>query len=224
MDESTISPSRSGRTLARIMPLAGVCFALFEAAGDLTIGPFPNGTNTTSDLTVYYAGHHASVGLGGTLMSVAGVFLALFGAAIWTRLRDAHAHSVISGIVLVGTALAATGEINSGATYAMLGKIGNDSTVDPAALQAWHIATGFGVGGGATVLLVGIFAGGLSGAMPAWLGVIGLILGIAQMTPFGFLAGLLFLPWAAVAGIVMAVRPVRPRAGLPSVEALPATA
>jgi hypothetical protein len=35
----------------------------------------------------------------------------------------------------------------------------------------------------------------------------GLLLSIAQMTSYGFIASLLFLLWAAVAGIVLAVRP-----------------
>jgi hypothetical protein len=195
--------------LARVVPLAGVAYAAFEAAGDLTIGEFPNGNKSAAELATYYAAHHTGVARGGMLMAVAAVFLALFGAAIWGRLRDAGASPVIGGTVLIGTALAAAGELSAAATYAMLGSIGADRTTDPAALQAWHLATGFGVGGGTTVLLLGVFAAGvLTPAVPAWLGVTGLLLGIAQMTPYGFFAGLLFLLWAAIAGVVFAVRSV----------------
>jgi hypothetical protein len=153
------------------------------------------------------------------------VFLAVFGASLWARLREADGPAFIGATVLIGTALSAMAELESGATYAMLGRIGNDNTVDPAALQAWHIASGFGIGGGTTVLLLGLFAAGLlSRALPAWLGVVGLILGIAQMTSFGFLAGLLFLPFAVITGIVLAVRPVRPPAHATAVESATAIA
>lgn len=223
MKQSTTTPDRGQRALARIVPLAAVVYAAFEAAGDLTIGQFPNGNQPATALTTYYAAHHAGVARGGLLMGVAAVFLALFGAAVWGRLRDAGASPVIGGTVLIGTALAAAGELSSAATYSMLGSIGADSTTDPAALQAWHLASGLGIGGGTTVLLLGIFAAGvLTRAVPAWLGVTGVLLGIAQMTPFGFLAELLFLPWAAAAGIVLAARPVAARPTVPTAEAVAA--
>ena len=48
--------------------------------------------------------------------------------------------------------------------------------------------------------------------MPAWLGWLALVLGIGTLTPppFGFYADLLFLLWAAVAGMVLSVRRVQP--------------
>src|SRR2546423_5483888 len=102
MNELSHRPDRTGRVLDRILPLAGVCFAVLEAAGDLTIGEFPDGNTSASELTTYYSAHHGAVSLGGTLMALGGLFLALFGVSVWARLRETRASAIVGGIVLVG--------------------------------------------------------------------------------------------------------------------------
>lgn len=222
MRHQTETPERIARTLGHLVPLAGVCYGVLEIAGDLTIGPFPDDGGTPAALAAYYAGHHHTVGLGGTLMAIGGVFLALFGIAIAARVRD---NAIIAGTVLVGTVLATASTLDAGATYAMLGRIGGDGTVAPEALQAWHLASGSGTGGGSLVLLLGVAAAAILGrAMPAWIGWTGLLIGVAEMTPFGFHASLVFLLWTAVAGVVLAVRPGRVARREPVEATVPATA
>jgi hypothetical protein len=54
--------------------------------------------------------------------------------------------------------------------------------------------------------MLGLFAAGVfTRAVPGWLAWFALGLGIAVLTPFGFLASRLFLLWTAVAGIVLTV-------------------
>jgi hypothetical protein len=58
------------------------------------------------------------------------------------------------------------------------------------------------------LFLLAVATAGIAGhVFPRWLAVPALVLAIVYFTPFGFYASLLFLPWAAVTGIVMAVRP-----------------
>jgi hypothetical protein len=80
-----------GTVLRRIAPLAGVLFAGLTIAGDLTIGPFPDGSTPVGDLPASYRAHGAHVSLGGTLMALGGVCFALFAAAVWARLHGARA-------------------------------------------------------------------------------------------------------------------------------------
>ncbi len=210
--------------LLRLIPLAGVAYALLTVAGDLTIGDFPRGDTPPAQLAAYYAAHHRTVALGGTLLAWAAVFLALFGVALWARLRDGTVSRLAAGLVLVGTALTAAAGIQSAGTYILLGDYGANAALTPAALQSWHLAGAeFGVGADLLVLTLGVFAAALSGReVPAWLGWTGLAIGVAQLTPVGFLASLVFLLWAAIAGITLAVRPPAPAPAPTTAIPLPA--
>lgn len=207
-DSSVESPGTT--TLRRIAPLAGVLFAGLSIAGDFTIGPFPDGSTPAGDLPGYYAAHGAHVALGGTLLGVGGVFFAIFAAAVWARVR-AGVPAVVAGVVLLGAAVDTMADLNSGAGYNLLGGIGADRNVTPEALQALHIyGAEFGVGGGATLFLLGVAVAGIGyRAVPRWLAWTGLLLGLAQFapSPYGFFASMILLLWVAVAGVTLAARP-----------------
>jgi hypothetical protein len=196
--------------LRRIAPLAGVLFAASSIAGDLTIGPFPDGSTPAADLPDYYSAHGGQVALGGTLLGIGGVFFAIFAAAVWARVRGV-VPAVVSGVVLLGAAADTMADLNSGAGYNLLGGIGADRNVTPQALQALHIyGAEFGVGGGATLFLLGVAVAGIGyRAVPRWLAWTGLVLGLAQFapSPYGFFASMILLVWVAAAGIALAARP-----------------
>jgi hypothetical protein len=197
--------------LLRILPLAGVAYGALQIAGDLAIGPFPDGQSSTSRLTRYYAGHHGQVALGGTLMAWSVVFLGLFAAALVWRSRTEPLAAVV---IAVGAGAAVAHEEFSASTYSLLGSMSTSSTLDPAALQAWHLTgSEFGIALGQVVLLLGAAMAGLtSRALPTWVAWTALVLAVAHLTPFGFLASMLFLLWSAAAGITLALR--RSPAGL----------
>jgi hypothetical protein len=208
-DSSVESPGTT--TLRRIAPLAGVLFAVSSIAGDLTIGPFPDGSTPAADLPAYYAANGPHVALGGTLLGLGGVFFAIFAAAVWARLRSAAVPAVVSGVVLLGAAVDTMADLNSGAGYNLLGGIGADHNVTAPALQALHIyGAEYGVGGGAALFLLGVAVAGIGyRAVPRWLAWTGLVLGIAQFapSPYGFFASMILLVWVAAAGIALAARP-----------------
>ena len=210
--------------LIRLAPLAGLAYAALTLAGDLTIGAYPRGTTPPDQLAAYYAAHHGEVALGGTLIAWGAVFLTLFGASLWARLRDGAGSRFAAGVVLLGTAMLAMSAVQSAGTYILLGDFGANPVLSPGALQSWHLAgSEFGVGSDLLILTVGVLAASITAkAVPAWLGWTGLAIGIAQFTPFGFLASLVFLLWAAIAGITLAARRPAPAPAPSTAIPLPA--
>lgn len=210
----TLSSSldRRAASLDRFAPLSGVLFAGLTIGGNLLIGPFPEGSTPAGDLPAYYGTHAGHVLTGGYLALVGALFGAVFGVVVWSRLRARSAPPVILGAVLVGVAVQTVVALQNAATCVLLAEIGRDPHVDPGALQAWQIgASQFGPTGGMGLVLVAIAVAGIGfRIVPRWLAWVALLLGIAQFTPVGFLASLLVTVLAAVAGIVLAVRPASP--------------
>jgi hypothetical protein len=204
------SVDRRSTVLFRVAPLAGVLFGGLTFAGDLIIGPFPDGSTPAADLPAYYAAHGSQVTLGGTVLGWAAVCLAVFGVAVWARVRAGGVPPVVAGLVLLGAAVDTMASLFSAAVYSLLGGIGVDPHVSSSALQALHVlGAELGVGGGATILLLGIALAGFGyRAIPLWLAGTGVVLGIGQFAPhpWGFFAALAYLAWAAAAGIALAVR------------------
>lgn len=210
MKDQTEQHERRRAAFTRVLPLAGVAYAALTVAGDLTIGEFPGSDTPLPELTRYFAAHSSQVRTGGELMIWAGLALGLFGIAVWTRLRDAAGGHVVAGLMLVGTAVAVVSELIGAGSYVTLGNIGANPEVTPEALQAWHVGSQFG-GGGGTLLMLGLFTAGVfTRAIPRWLAWSALVLGIAEVTRFGFWASILVLMWTAVAGIVLTVRRTEP--------------
>jgi hypothetical protein len=210
MKYQTENRERRITTLTRILPLAGVAYAALIMTGDLTIGEFPGSDTSLPELSRYFAAHSSQVRTGGELMIWGGLALGLFGIAVWARVREAAGPPVVAGLMLVGTAVAVVSELIGAGSYVTLGNIGGNPDVTPEALQAWHVGSQFG-GGGGTLLMLGLFAAGVfARAVPRWLAWSALVLGIAEVTPFGFLASMLFLLWTAVAGIVLTVHSKEP--------------
>ncbi|MFL6095142.1 MAG: hypothetical protein ACJ71Y_06800, partial [Blastococcus sp.] len=125
-----------GTALRRIAPLAGVLFAGLTIAGDLTIGPFADGSTPVGTCRPTTAPTGAHVSLGGTLMALGGVCFALFAAAVWARLHGARVPALVAGVVLLGAAVDTMANLQSGAVYNLLGDIGRDPAVTGPALQA----------------------------------------------------------------------------------------
>lgn len=212
MSTTTNPASPSSQTItagdpwARWLPLAGLGYGILTLAGDLVIGDFPDETTSASALVRYYGAHHAQVARGGQLMILATVFLGLFVAGLAARSRR---NPSATAIIAIGGAAMMAAEIASGSTYLVLGNVSTDAHLSPQALQAWHVAgAAFGSSAATAVFLAGVALSGFAArATPRWLAATALLIAVGLMVPgFGFLFSMLSLPWAAVAGIVMAVR------------------
>ena len=161
-----------------------------------------------SKLVTYYSAHHARIHAGGVLLAWAAIFLAVFGAALATRIWRAGVHPVITGAALVGTAVAVAEAVGGASAFVTLGDVGGSHAVSGTALQALHIgASDGGMGVGAHPPLAVALTGIVAGALPRWLAWPALLIGVLEMTPLGFEASLVFLLWALVAGIALCLRP-----------------
>ena len=198
--------------LVRVVPLAGVVYALLAVIGNGTIGKFPDSDTPTAKLATFYAIHHAGVERGGVILAWSGLFLAIFAVALWARIRRSEAHPSLGGLALLGAAISSAAAFDGGGVYALLGSIGSKPTLAPAALQALH-ANGAGGSaltgdGGLALLLLAVAAAGIAArAFPRWIAWSALPLALLQLTPLGFFAGLIFWVWAIVAAIYLTIRP-----------------
>jgi hypothetical protein len=208
---TAVAPTRRRTTddsVVRWLPLAGAAFGLTQIAGNFVIDEFPDENTSTASLVRYYADHHAQVHRGGEILALGTVFLGLFVAGLVVRCRH---HFGAAAVIAVGGAAMLAAEVASGSTYALLGSIGNEKGIDPAALQAWHVSgAAFGIGVATSVLLLGVALAGIVGdAVPGWIAWSALVLGIGILAPepVGFLASMLALLWSLVAGVALALRP-----------------
>jgi hypothetical protein len=201
------SPPVTAAAIGRLAALGGLGFLVTSLASDLVIGPLPGPYAPPAQLASFYAAHHAQVGTGGLLLALSGVFFVLFGLAIWARIQQAPASPLLAGLTMIATTLAALTTLASAGTYGILGDIGGQLGVAPAALQAWHIMGSDGslAGSASTFLFLLAMAGAgiLARVLPRWLAWTALLLAVLQLVPnqIGFLASLVFLVWTAAAGI-----------------------
>ena len=204
--EAVPATQRSLSPLARWLPLTGAAYAVLTIVGDLVVDAFPDENTPLAKLTSYYVGHHAQVGNGGRLMELSAIFLALFGVAIVLRLVGTR--PLAAAVVGVGTATACLAAAYEGATFQLLGENATDSNLSPQALQAWHVgAAAFGTSVPIVLFVVGLVLAGR--ALPAWLVWSAVVLAVLQLTPFGFLGGMVMLVWFAAAGVTLALKPAR---------------
>jgi hypothetical protein len=210
MHQSTAAHSSPGDLApGRLAAIAGVGFLAASLAGDLVIGNFPRPDTPAASLHRYYLAHHAQVLAGGRLLALSGILIALFGAGVCVRTRQSGASTLLASLVLVGTALTALTTLASAGVYGLLGDIGGMRGISPATLQAWHVLGSDGslADGASTFLFLAAVAavGVLARALPRSLAWSAAVVAVLQLAPgqVGFLASMLFLLWAAVAGVVV---------------------
>ena len=202
--------------IGRLAALGGLGFLVASLAGDLLIGAFPRPDTPVSQLVSFYTVHHAQLLAAGMLLALSGIFFALFGVAVWARIRQAASNPLLAGLAMIGTALVTVTTLASAGTYGVLGDIGGQHAIAPAALQAWHIMGSAGSLADAAstflFLVTAAAAGILAPALPRWVAWPALPLAVLQLLPgqVGFLASLVFVPWVAAAGTSMLFsRPAR---------------
>jgi hypothetical protein len=195
----------------RLAALGGAGFLVTSVAGDLVIGAFPGPDTPTSQLISFYTAHHAQVLAGGRLLALSGVFFALFGTAVWARIRQAAGNPILAGLAMIGVVLVTMTTLGGAGTFGLLGGIGGQHAITPAALQAWHVLGSSGSladGASTFMFLLAVAGAGITArALPRPLAWSALALAVLQLLPdqLGFLASLAFLLWAAVAGTVMLI-------------------
>jgi hypothetical protein len=208
-----MEPRIEPRTTSRLQSfalLSGVGFTVLTAVGYLLMGKNPEPDASVSAITNYWRSHHAHAQTAGILLAYGTVFFALFGVAIWSRIRSSSTNPFVAGAALIGTAVATVGLFASAMIYFSLGALANKGTTLDATTQTLHALgseLSFPVAGGVELLLLSVALAGIAGrTFPRWVAWSALVIGIMQLTTLGFTAFLVFLLWSLVAGLALTAR------------------
>jgi hypothetical protein len=205
------------RGLERFAPLAGVLFVLLVIVAVIVGGESPSADDSLQTVLEYFEGDKDSAIASSIILALAVVPFLWFAGVLRSVLAAAEgpparlANTAWGGAILI--ALGVT--LLSGFAFAAADTVDD---VPPEATQTLSVLQAdlfFPVAVGAAVFLL---ASGLaivrSGALPAWLGWAGLVLGVAAMTPTpaAFVAIILMLVWIVAISVMLFQRRAAPPA------------
>ncbi len=193
---------------SRFAPLTGVLFAVLAVVAVFTNNSeTPEASASPAKVVLYYAAHRSELETSSILFGLAFLVLVLFAGALRSYLRPAA--EGLSALVLAGAILMAAGALaGTGIEYGIAHNL-HDLTPEMAKtlnlvsseLFLPTIAGGFvfGVCGGLAILR--------GAALPNWLGVIAIVIGIAVLIPpASFPALFAFVIWSVIAAVLMYLR------------------
>jgi hypothetical protein len=194
--------------LRRIAPLTGVVFAALLVATFALGGMPPNIHDSGLKVLAHYKAHHAKLMASDFLGALGVAFFIFFAGALRSFLKRREGGESLATVALGGAVLLGVG----GAIFSSLDWALADArnSLDPSAAQAINVLQNdffwpFQIG-----LVVFSIAIGLAivstGALPPWLGWVAVVLGILGITPVGFFAFLVLLPWSVVVSILVFLR------------------
>jgi hypothetical protein len=190
-------------------PLTGVAFIAVLIVGFLVAGEPPDANSPPREIIDHYVDNKDSVMAGTFLTIVAAALLIFFGGVLRSALRAAEGPGgVLSAVAFAGTIVMATGAaIDATISLALADRADDIAPVGVQALQALWDNDWPPIALGAALLL---FAAGLSiarhGALPRWLGWVGVVLGIIGLTPVGFFAFPLGGLWLLIVSVMLTLR------------------
>lgn len=190
--------------LSRIAPLAGVVFVALAVASFIVGGETPDFDAGTQEVLDFYAAHESAQFAAAILFGYAAFFFVVFGAALNGALRrDDTSHRVAATSGFAGSVLAALGVL-AFASFTFVLADAHDS-LEPAAAQALNALNGdffFPIAVGTALYSIGFGLAIERGVvLPAWLGWLGVVIGIAAVTPIGFFAFLASGIWTLILSI-----------------------
>lgn len=195
--------------LARYAPLTGVVFAVLTFIAFFSGGETPDANASPAKVIAYYAQHKSDIETSAVLVAFAFLFAVFWSGALAGYLRRNGASSGLTGLIIGGGVLMAVGAgILAGTEY---GLAHNLHYVGLQTAQALNIINNqlflpLVIGG----CVLGISAGLAilaTRSLPAWLGWIAVVLGIAAaVPPIGFFALLVLLAWTLVASVLVYLR------------------
>jgi hypothetical protein len=186
---------------SRLAPLTGIVFVPLFVAAFVVGGSTPGAHATGAKVISFYRAHGTNQKISAFLSVLAVVFLVFFAASLRSHLGRFQggrglARVGYGGAIVLAVATASFAAISWALADAR-------TSVDPSAAQAlnvlsndyfWPLSLGvalFGIGYGLAIVS--------SKALPLWLGVVALLLGIIGITPIGFLAFIGLMAWSLFA-------------------------
>jgi hypothetical protein len=196
-------------TWDRVLPLAGVVFAVLLVLAVFVGGNTPDANASAAKVIAFYTKHHGSQKATAYFLAYAALFALVFAAALWGRLRRESSSQTLVAAGLVGGGVFSVGiGVLSAVGLAIVAEPGK---ISPAAEQAINVLSNQSV----VPLFVGavafMVANGIAivqtGALPKWLGWVAILVGVVAAIPvIGWFALLAMIVWTAIVGVLLCVR------------------
>jgi hypothetical protein len=190
----------------RLAPLTGVVFVVIVVAVFAIGGSTPGSHDSAAEVQAFYAKHHDKHSALAFLMAISIPFLLFFVSSLRQDLRRAGGTGQLANAAFAGGVLAAAGFGILATVHLALAEAGaNLKTLSTTqALNVLDNNDFIPVGAGVGVLLLAAGASAVRhGALPAWLGWVGVVLGILSFTPGGFIGFLGGGLWIVIASIFL---------------------
>ena len=210
----------------RLAPLTGVLFVVLVAAAFIVGGETPDLNDSPQKILNYYNDHDSKQMFAALLLAWGSVAFLFFLGVLRSVLQAAEGGVArLATVAFGGGILLAVGMLSfAGFTFTLADAADH---LTPAAAQSLNALNSdfffpLAAGLGALMISTGIVAI-RSKVLPAWLGWITLLIGIAALTPAGFFAFLAFGLWSLVVSVMLwrAMAPATP-AHQPAAPAPPA--
>ena len=194
--------------------LTGVGFLVLVIVGIAVGGGEPPDPSDEpiQEIINFYDDNTDSVWISSIVQVWAGTFLIFFGGYLRKVLRTAEGEGhMLSAVALAGTViLALAAAVDATINVALAEAVDNVDDLDPATVQALSVLWSndflpFALGAQVFLLAAGLSVV-LHGALPAWLGWIAILFGVAAVTPVGFFAFLGGALWIGVTSVMLAMR------------------
>jgi hypothetical protein len=198
-----------------IAPATGLAFVVFAVLSFIIGGEPPSTDDPVEEIVDHYLDNQDAVVASAILATVAALLLVFFANYLRGVLAAAEGGGPrLSPLVLTGAAVMAVGITIDSTVYLALAESADD--IDPTAVQALQALWDndfLPIALGTTIFLISA-AGSIlrTGALPRWLGWVGIALAVLSFTPIGWVAFLGGGLWVAALAIVLMRRP-------PAVEA-----
>jgi hypothetical protein len=192
-----------------LAPLTGVAFVVILIIGFLVGGEPPDVKNPPQEIVDHYVDNKDSVQIGVGLELIAAALLLFFAGYLRKVLRAAPGEGgMLPAVALAGATVMAAGAALDGTISFVLAESADD--IEPASVQAlqalWDNDWPMIALGAAVLLLASGLSIALYGALPRWLGWIGIVLGVVGLTPIGFVSFLGGGLWIVVVSVLLTLR------------------
>jgi hypothetical protein len=196
-------------------PLIGIAFVAVVVAAFAVGGETPDVNDSPQKILDFYNDNDSSQQFAAALLAWGSVLLLFFLGVLRTTLADAEGGSPrLSAVAFAGGIVLSLGILSfAGFTFALGDAADHLSPVAAQALNTLNSDFFFPVAAGTgTLMLATGICSVRTGALPAWLGWLAILIGIAALTPAGFFGFLAFGIWTIIASIVMwrAAEPTAP--------------
>ena len=196
-------------TARRLVPLSGIAAVALIVAAFAIPGETPDTDASIGEVVSYYQSHDSDMQWAGALLALGAVFFVFFSTNVAGLLRRAQGDAGgSSALSFAGGILFAVGALIFAGFAFTLGDTVDD--IGPASIQTLHVLGNdmfFPVAAGTAIFLIGSgIAAVKTGALPAWLGWVAIVIGIVAVTPLGFFSLMALGVWTIIVSILLAMR------------------